>query len=124
MRNAAIQYKGYSLKSKTEFLWARRFEVEGYAWEYEPTRFRADGITPGKQFYTPDFSVDVRTLFIEIKIWGATNLENNFYLCPLPLLIIFGTPDRHYVRVKPTGAAQLDRGHFRHWTLAYQKVAA
>jgi hypothetical protein len=124
MHNAAIAYKGYTLKSKTEFYWARHFEVQEIAWEYEPTRFKADGGVSGKLSYTPDFGLNNRTLFIEIKIWGATNVDNNFCLCIPPLLIIFGTPDRHYVRLKPAGAIQLDRGHFRNWNLAYQRVAA
>jgi len=124
MHNAAIAYKGYILKSKTEFYWARHFEVQEITWEYEPTRFRAGEGTPGRLSYTPDFGLNNCALFIEIKIWGATNVENNFYLCPLPLLIIFGTPDRHYVRLKPAGATQLDCGHFQDWSLAYQRAAA
>jgi hypothetical protein len=119
MRNVIIAYKGYTLKSKHEFYWARYFEVEGFDWEYEPVRFGIKGAS-----YTPDFGLNQRTLPIEIKVWGATNVENKFHLCPLPLIIIFCTPDRHYARIKPTNATQLERGRFRHWSLAYQRVAA
>lgn len=111
-----LTYKGVELKSKHERAWAREWDRRALKWAYEPTKF-----THGRESYTPDFLITL--IYIEIKAMGARNL-NKFHLCTAPLLIIFGTPDQHYVQFKPAGAAQCAPGHFRNWTLAYQKALA
>lgn len=113
-----ICYKQYTLKSRHEFAWAQTFEAEGIPWEYETMTFRA-----GRFSYTPDFLLYSRSLIVEIKVWGATRI-NRIDLCTLPLLLIFGLPERHYIRLKPAGAARVLPGHFTSWQDALQKVAA
>lgn len=113
-----LSYKGYNLKSKTEFYWARFFEQQRLPWEYEPVAFRL-----GRTSYTPDFALNNRAFFVEIKVWGA-NVENKIHLCDSPLLIIFGSPARHYIRFKPARSTVIERGHFLHWNLAYQRAVA
>lgn len=90
------------------------FSEIGLAWEYEPVTFRVAG-----QSYTPDFALLGRTLFVEIKTDRARNLKNHFELCDQTLLLIFGTPERHYIRIKPAGASRFLSGHLRHWTDVY-----
>lgn len=100
-------YKGYTLKSKGEHAWAHFFEMRGLSWEYEPVRFFQPGAPHGLGYtYTPDFAIDGRALFIEIKTWGAT-VFNNIHYCTTLLLVIFGTPERCYIRTKQAGAARL-----------------
>lgn len=113
-----IRYKTYILRSKTEFAWALHFDRLKIAWEYETVTFRE-----GRTSYTPDFPLYERTLFIEIKVWGATKI-NQIHLCNFPLLLIFGLPERHYVRYKPAEADRVLPGHFTSWRDALQKVAA
>lgn len=114
-----LHYQGYVLKSKVEFAWARFFHVEGFDWEYEPVKFRA-----GRESYTPDFGLDGRAFFIETKAYGAKNIHNRFELCDKPLLLIYGAPERHYIRFKPAGAVTFQPGHYTNWTRAYEKVCS
>ena len=102
------------MRSKHEEMWAAHFDRIGLAWEYEAVTFRAAG-----RKYTPDFALLCRTLFVEIKVWGTKNVHNHFELCSKPLLLIFGTPARHYIRVKPANADRFLLGHLRHWTHVY-----
>ncbi len=113
-----IRYKNAILKSKHEFAWALHFDRAKMPWEYEAATFR-----DGHAAYTPDFSLHRRTLFIEIKVWGATRI-NQIHLCPFPLLLIFGMPERHYIRLKPAGMNTVQAGHFTSWERALEKVAA
>ena len=113
-----IRYKNAILKSKHEFAWALHFDRGRLDWEYEAVTFRS-----GRLSYTPDFALYSRTLFIEIKVWGAVRI-NRIELCNLPLLLIFGTPARHYIRFKPAGTDRVLPGHFTSWQDALQKVAA
>src|SRR5690242_5147132 len=96
-RGKRATYQGYTFKSLHEFAWAQFFDAEGFEWEYEQVVFRE-----GRESYTPDFVLD-RTL---------------------PLLLIFGTPTRHYIRFKPAGSSSFAPGHFRAWSDAYQRVFA
>lgn len=89
-----LQYQGYTLKSTVEFRWARYFLTEGFDWAYEPMRFR-----DGKESYTPDFELDGQ-IFTEIKTYGTRNIRNHLHLCTKPLILIFGTPERHYCHLK------------------------
>lgn len=115
----AITYRGVDFKSKHERAWARQWDRLELKWSYEPTRF-----INGRQSYTPDFLIEeIYTFYIEIKVFGARNL-NRFELCPDPLFLIYGMPDRHYVRFKPAGALTFNTGHYTSWQLAYQKVFA
>jgi hypothetical protein len=109
-----IKYKGCELKSGHEFAWAQTFEAEGLNWAYETVTFRA-----GRSSYTPDFPIDSGAFFIEIKVWGG-NIKNRIELCTKPLFIIFGMPERHYIRFKPARATRLNVGHYRNWKLALQ----
>lgn len=113
-----LHYQGYTLKSIVEFRWARYFMAEGFDWKYEPVRFR-----DGRESYTPDFGLDQNAFFIETKVYGARNVCNRFHLCTKPLVLIFGTPERHYCHYKPAGAQTFLPGHMT-WPRAYQKVSA
>jgi hypothetical protein len=108
------EYRGIEFKSLHELAWAKFFTKERLKWSYEPTRFYT-----GRESYTPDFLID--GVYIEIKAYRATNL-NKFYLCPNVLLIIYGKPDKHYIHLKPAGAAAVLPRHIASWTRAYQKV--
>lgn len=115
----AVTYRGVEFKSKHERAWARVWDRSGLSWRYEPTKF-----INGRQSYTPDFLIlDTYEFYTEIKAFGARNM-NRFELCIEPLFLIYGLPDRHYVRFKPKGCATFTPGHFTSWTLAYQKVFA
>jgi hypothetical protein len=109
-------YRGYTFKSAHEFAWAQFWDGEGLDWEYEPMCFRE-----GHHTYTPDFGLADRTLFIEIKTYGAKQL-NRFHLCTKPLLLIFGTPEHCYIRFKPNLADRFILTRFTDWTRAYQKA--
>lgn len=112
-----IKYKTYQLRSKHEFAWAQTFEAEGLEWSYETVTFRQD-----KYSYTPDFPIDGGVFFFEIKTWGANKI-NRIELCNKPLFIIFGMPERHYVRFKPCNQSRLNPGHARSWKLALQRFS-
>lgn len=112
----AIEYKGAELRSLHEYAWARFWTRAGLQWRYEPTRFFS-----GRESYMPDFLIN--GVYIEIKTYRATNL-NKFYLCPHALLIIYGKPNRHYIHLKPAGAAAVLPRHIASWARAYQKVFA
>jgi len=109
-------YKKYELKSAHEFAWAQTFEAEGLDWAYEAVTFR-----DGRLSYTPDFLIDGGAFFFEIKPFGG-DVKNRIALCLSPLFVIFGMPDRHYVRFKPCDHARLAPGHFSSWKLALDKV--
>lgn len=111
-----VQYRGVELKSLHELAWAQFWTRQRLHWAYEPTRFFS-----GKESYTPDFLI--QNIYIEIKAYRATNL-NKFHLCPQTLLIIYGTPTRHYIHLKPAGAAVVLPRHIASWARAYQKVFA
>jgi hypothetical protein len=114
-----ITYRGYQLRSRTEFAWAQYFEGEGLSWRYEPHTFRNK-----RQSYTPDFFIP--GVYIEIKVWGA-KVHNRFHLCNEPLLLIFGLPKRCYIRFKPAGTERFNPGHVKAFRSAYalaRKVAA
>lgn len=110
-------FKGYKFRSRTEFTWAQEFEARALQWEYETVIFRV-----GKESYRPDFPLNNRKIFVEIKVEGARNLHNKFHLCTAPLLLIFGLPNRCYIRVKLAGAANFLPGRFRTFPLAYAFV--
>lgn len=101
-----------------EFAWARFLYVEGFDWEYEPVRFQN-----GKQSYTPDFGIDQKAFFIETKTYGDKGANNRFHLCTKPLLLIFGVPERHYIRFKPAATPAFLPGHMT-WPRAYEKVCS
>lgn len=109
-----IKYKTHNLKSYHEFAWAQTFEAEGLDWGYETITFRS-----GPYSYTPDFPIDQGVFFFEIKTWGANKI-NRIELCTKPLFVIFGLPNRHYVRYKPAEAVRLAPGHHRFWKLDLQ----
>lgn len=114
-----IDYKGYTLRSKHEFAWARFFDVEGLRWCYEPVKFRDPGAPEGLGYsYTPDFGLDENTLFVEIKPTNALG-ENRFHFCTKPLLIAVGMPDKrpHFYLSQRSGLYPL-RGIS--WSTAYQ----
>jgi hypothetical protein len=116
-----LSYQGYTLKSRVEFTWARYFFMEDFDWKYEPVRFQR-----GRESYTPDFGLDGEELFTEIKAYGEKRLENKYHFCIKPLILIFGTPDKHYCLFKPEGGARFLPGHIRSFTAAYdlaRKVA-
>lgn len=105
------------MRSFHEKAWAAYFDRIGLAWEYEAVTFRAAG-----RSYTPDFALLGRTLFVEIKAWGAKNI-NAFELCPHTLILIFGMPTRHYIRLKPAGADRFNPGHLKHWSYVYNALS-
>lgn len=107
-----LHYQGYTLKSKVEFAWARFFFTEGVDWEYEPVTFR-----DGRTSYTPDFRIG-NQYFVEIKADRGV-VRNRIELCPSALLVIFGIPDRCYIRHKPAGKATMGREFIRSWAAAY-----
>lgn len=110
-------YKGYKFRSRVEFAWAQEFDARGLAWEYETVVFRtAEGA------YTPDFPLEHRTLYVECKVWGARNVHNKFHLCHAPLLLIFGVPNKHYIRYKPAGATQFTPQHLTSFDLALSLI--
>lgn len=115
MPGTTLHYQGHTLKSKVEFHWARFFFLEGLDWEYEPVTFRE-----GTHSYTPDFRIE-RNFFIEIKVERAT-VRNRIELCPSGLLVIFGTPDRCYIRHKPAGMPGMERQFLRSWPEAYALI--
>lgn len=115
-------YQGYTLRSRVEFAWAQEFDARGLAWEYEPTTFRAD-----EGSYTPDFALDGGAVYIETKVWGGRNVHNRFHLCRPPLLLIFGLPNKCYIRVKPADAETFLPARLASFALAYnlaRRVAA
>lgn len=115
-----IPYRGYALKSKVELAWARLFDVHSIPWEYEPVAFRDPQAPTGKGYtYTPDFGLNARAFFVEIKTYSAKHL-NKFHLCPAPLYLIFGFPDRYYIRFKPAGKTAFVPGHYKAWWEAFR----
>lgn len=94
-----ITYKNIVFKSRVEFAWAQEWEARELDWEYEPVTFRT-----GEGSYTPDFQICDRVSYVECKAWGARNIHNKFHLCVAPLFLIFGIPQRCYIRFKPAGA--------------------
>lgn len=100
-------------RSEHERLWAHYFDQIGLAWEYETVTFR-----DGKLSYTPDFPILARTIFVEIKTYTSKRF-NRFELCHAPLILIHGTPGRHYIHVKPAKAARFLPGHLKHWSHIY-----
>lgn len=123
MPAAAIHtFLGYTFRSRVEFSWAQEFETLGLPWEYEPFTFRQ-----GRESYTPDFGLCGRELYAEIKVDRARNLHNKFHLCIVPLLLIFGTPQHCYIRIKPAGVDTFLSARFASFALAYniaRKAAA
>ena len=91
-------YKGYTFRSSVEFAWAQELESRGLPWEYETVVFRTE-----EGSYRPDFPLFNRRLFLEIKVEYARNVHNKLHLCPAPLLLIFGFPQKCYIRIKPAG---------------------
>lgn len=114
MRGTRINYKGYTLKSKIEYAWARHFDANKFDWTYEPIKFRGRRIG----VYTPDFKLNACNLFIETKPYNGGTM-NDFALCTAPLLIIFGAPERHYIRFKPADQDTFDPGHWNHFDAAF-----
>lgn len=115
-----IVYKGHILKSKVELAWAQLFDVRAIPWEYEPIRFRDPHAPEGKgHTYTPDFGLYGGMFYVETKSYGSTDL-NRFHFCTKPLLIIFGYPDRYYIRVQRSSC--IARGHFTNWEEAFTEV--
>lgn len=106
------------MRSYHERLWAAYFDRIGLAWEYEAVTFRAAG-----RSYTPDFALLGRTVFVEIKAHGAKP-KNLFHLCSSTLVLIFGTPDQHYIRLKPAGKDRFLPGHLKHWSHVYTALYA
>lgn len=110
-------FKGYTFRSRTEFAWAQEWEAQGLSWEYETVTFRTD-----EGSYKPDFPLCERRIFVEIKTENARNLHNKFHLCTAPLLLIFGLPTKHYIRVKPANSPVFLPGRFRTFSFAYAFV--
>ncbi len=106
------------MRSFHEKAWAAYFTHIGLAWEYEAVTFRVAG-----RSYTPDFALLGRTIFVEIKTHGAKP-KNAFELCPFTLILIFGLPTCHYIRLKPAGANQFRPGHLKHWSHVYTALYA
>ncbi len=118
-----VAYKGYTLKSKHEYAWARYFETRRIPWEYEPIHFRDPNAPEGKGYtYTPDFGIRDRSIFIEIKVYDGA-VRNSIHFCPAPLIAIYGTPDHCYMHVKQAGALTFERGHSLNFDLALARVS-
>lgn len=115
-----ILYQGYAFKSKVEWEWAQLFDAHSIPWEYEPVAFRDPGAPDGRGYtYTPDFGLNQRAFFVEIKTYSAKHL-NKFHLCTEPLFLIFGSPSRHYIRFKPAGEIGFVPGHYKAWWEAFR----
>lgn len=100
-------------KSNHERMWAHHFDLLGLSWEYETVTFRQ-----GRLSYTPDFSILSGTIFVEIKTYTSKKF-NRFELCPSPLLLVHGTPGRHYIHIKPAGSTRFLPAHLKHWSHIY-----
>jgi len=119
-----VVYKGYTLKSKHEYAWARYFDARRIPWEYEPIHFRDPGAPVGSGLgytYTPDFGIQDRSVFIEIKVYDGA-VTNKIHFCTKPLIAIYGTPERCYMHVKQAGASFFERGHSLNFDLALARL--
>lgn len=105
------------MRSKVERIWAQHFSRSGLHWKYELVTFGK------KERYTPDFYIIEKDIFIEIKVEYGRRL-NQFHLCQWPLLLIFGTPDRHYAYFKQRGATDFDRTRMTNWRVALDRILA
>lgn len=81
-------------KSKHEYMWYTWFERLGLQWEYEPVTFlhpektsKDRGLT-----YTPDFGLEMNSVFVEVKTYGKQHVKNLLELCNRPLILAFGHP--------------------------------
>lgn len=112
-----IEYKGIVFKSEHEYAWARFFDHEGLAWEYEAIAFRDPKAPAGKGYtYTPDFALDKRTLFVEVKATFNQHF-NKFHFCSLPLILVVGKPDRCSIHLIRNGVYASQR--LTAWSVAY-----
>lgn len=102
------------MRSEHERIWAKYFTSIGLSWEYEPVTFRQAG-----HRYTPDFALLGQSVFVEIKTFSARNVHNAFHLCTKPLILIYGLPSKHYIRIKPAQADRFSPGHLKHWSHIY-----
>lgn len=94
-------YHQVTFRSKTEALWAQRFDEIGVPWVYEPITFRSGGAR-----YTPDFQLDNLPIFAEIKaaigpLNRAAHLvyqESRFTKpsCGHFLILVYGRPRNHF----------------------------
>jgi hypothetical protein len=57
-------YAGVTFRSSLESQWARRFDLLGVAWNYEPVRIR---LTRTGDNYTPDFGLPAFRAVVEVK---------------------------------------------------------
>lgn len=113
-----IEYRGCILKSKIEHAWARFFDLHGYAWEYEPVKFRGRAVG----VYTPDFRLPDLGIFVEIKPFDNIKV-NQWHLCTERLLVVFGAPDRCVIRFKPPGTlGAFEESCFESWDTAIARA--
>lgn len=88
-RNRMIRFK-----SKHEYMWYTWFVRKDIQWEYEPITFlHPDKSTKGNALtYTPDFGLELNSIFIEVKTYGKQHVKNLIELCNRPLILAFGHP--------------------------------
>ncbi len=104
-----VIYKGATLRSLHELAWAEYLDARGLAWEYEAVKFRDPKAPEGKGYsYTPDFALEGRAVFLEIKATFAQHV-NRLHFCTKPLLFIVGLPARATIYVVRNGVIDLPR---------------
>ena len=68
-------YRGYSMRSSQEVVYAKYLDKNKVAWEYESKTFDLGNTT-----YTPDFYLKESGFFIEIKGWFRKEAKKKFKL--------------------------------------------
>jgi endogenous inhibitor of DNA gyrase (YacG/DUF329 family) len=68
------RYKGIWLRSSWEIEFAKNLDEAKLFWEYEPKKFR---LKNGK-YYTPDFYIPSKSMWIEIKGWWTESAKQKF----------------------------------------------
>jgi hypothetical protein len=119
-------YKGCNFRSRQEAAWANHFDDMRLAWQYEPFTLHRQEYSPlhrsGKAHsrYTPDFSLEELSIFVEVKAAGTIVVNPHMSLAykyspftqPVsgwPLILCVGdslvpTPWRQYIHVYFTPA--------------------
>lgn len=97
-------YKGCTLRSLHELAWGEYLDAQSIPWEYEAVKFRDPNAPAGLGYsYTPDFALDNKQIFLEIKSSFAQHI-NKLHFCTSPLLYIVGLPTRPAIHIVQNGA--------------------
>jgi hypothetical protein len=100
------RFKGILFRSRTEARWAVFLDALGLSWEYEP-----EGYHLGVVNYLPDFVIEDRSLYIEVK--GTTPNPDEIEKCRLlaeatgkRVLLVRGNPGQMHGWLFTPGIAQ------------------